>query len=174
MDRIIKNDYLVENLINDPLYEILKDGSIWTFKSRNGTIKSELRPIKLTRSNGYLGFCYNKVFILLHRIIYRKFIGNLFSNLVINHKDGKRDNNSLDNLELVTDSENARHSHRELNRKKTKFFGEANPRSKFKNSQIEEIRKSYASKTSNITDLSRLYDVSRITIRNIVLRKTYK
>ena len=173
MARILKNDHLIEQLINDALYQINEDGSIFTFKSGNGSIKPDLRPIRLTRSNGYVGFRYNGKFILLHRIMYRKFIGPLLPGLVINHKDGVRSNNSLTNLELVTDSQNTFHAHKILSRKKANLFGILNGRSKFKKNDVEEIRYKYNNKINNISQLSVAYNVSRITIRNIVRGITY-
>lgn len=173
MNRKNKNDYLIEALVLDPHYDIREDGSIWTYKSGNGTVKSFLRPVKFTRSNGYRGFCYKKTFILLHRIIYRKFIGLLTPGLVINHKDGVRDNNSLENLELVTYSENTLHAYRELPRNKPDMAGVKNHRAKFTKSQVDEIRKVFDNKLMNVSQLSKEYNVCELTMRNIVYRKTY-
>jgi len=174
MTRKIKNDHLIDQLVHDPLYQVCEDGSILTFKSGNGTIKNELRHIKLTRSNGYRGMRYKGVFILLHRIMYRKFVGQLSPSLVINHKDGVRDNNAVSNLELVTDSENTLHAHRELVRKEVKLFGTANPRSKFNVEEIRKIRNSYDSKIRSVSSLAIEYGVTSFTIRKIVKGITYK
>ena len=43
----------------------------------------------------------------VHRLVYRAFIGEIPNDMVIDHIDGNRDNNSLNNLRCVTRTENA-------------------------------------------------------------------
>lgn len=50
--------------------------------------------------------------ILLHRLVMLAFVGD--SNKEVNHKDGDKSNNCLQNLEYVTHSENQYHSYRVL------------------------------------------------------------
>lgn len=57
---------------------------------------------------------------LLHRLVMKAFIGE--SNLEVNHKDGNKDNNSLDNLEYVTHQENQLHAFRILKRAPAKSW----------------------------------------------------
>lgn len=173
MTRIARNDNLIESLIVDEMYDIRNDGTIWTFKSGNGTVKSTMRPISFTKSNGYLGFRYRNKFLLLHRIIYRKFVGKICPYMVINHKDGVRNNNSLENLELVSYSENNRHAYEVLKRESKKLYGTDNHQAKFTKDQVDEIRKNFDNKIMDISQLSKNYNVCRLTMRNIVSRKTY-
>ena len=46
----------------------------------------------------------------IHRLVAEAFIDNFDSNLVINHKDGNKQNNCVNNLEVVTQKENIKHS----------------------------------------------------------------
>lgn len=48
----------------------------------------------------------------VHRLLYEAFYGKIPEDLFINHIDGKKDNNELSNLELVTNSENIKHFHK--------------------------------------------------------------
>lgn len=48
--------------------------------------------------------------VLIHRIIAISFIPNPENKPCVNHKDGDKQNNNIDNLEWVTHSENTQHS----------------------------------------------------------------
>ena len=49
--------------------------------------------------------------VLVHRCVYECYNGNISDKLQINHIDSNRQNNCINNLELVTQSENAKHAH---------------------------------------------------------------
>lgn len=105
------NNFLIEKIIKDKNYKIYKNGKIKTLIGVNGK-KSSLNQwrynvIKKTR-NG-LSIKYKKKRILLHRIIYRKFIGKFKKNYVINHKNHNPYDNKIKNLEQISVSENNRH-----------------------------------------------------------------
>lgn len=50
--------------------------------------------------------------MMIHRLVMEAFCGK--SDLEVNHKDGNKNNNNIENLEYVTHSENMRHSYRIL------------------------------------------------------------
>lgn len=62
-------------------------------------------------SRGYLRIINTrtKKSIFIHREVAKLFIGN-YSDLVVNHKDGNKLNNRVDNLEWVTRADNSLHS----------------------------------------------------------------
>ena len=67
-----------------------------------------LKPIK--QNIGYLTVTLKGKIIHLHRLIAETFIPNPLAKPFINHKDGKKDNNTVDNLEWVTAKENSQHA----------------------------------------------------------------
>ena len=85
-----------------PNYFVNKDGRIVNERTRKILIPSE--------RNGYLriNFYYNHSNYKrsLHRVLYETFIGKIPDNMMVDHIDGNRSNNNIDNLRLVTQSEN--------------------------------------------------------------------
>jgi len=55
--------------------------------------------VKLTNESGSRN-------LYVHRLMYRTFVGDIPSNMEINHIDHNKENNSVDNLELLTHSDN--------------------------------------------------------------------
>lgn len=49
--------------------------------------------------------------VLAHRVIAQLFLDDFDSNLTVNHKDGNKFNNSVENLEMMTLEENLHHFH---------------------------------------------------------------
>lgn len=63
---------------------------------------------------GYLGVALNKNAIAryfkIHRLVANNFINNADNKKQINHKDGNKQNNKVENLEWVTNIENRKHA----------------------------------------------------------------
>ena len=47
----------------------------------------------------------------VHRAVYETFLGEIPKGKVINHIDGNKQNNSIDNLECITNAENTQHAY---------------------------------------------------------------
>lgn len=68
--------------------------------------KTTGRLIKGSERNGYRRFQYNNHMYSIHRLIYETFNGPIPENMCVDHIDGNRTNNALNNLRLVTQSDN--------------------------------------------------------------------
>ncbi|MGQ7392163.1 NUMOD4 domain-containing protein [Streptococcus suis] len=97
------------------LYQVSNFGRI---KSKHSKNTIEGRILKLTQNKrGYLQTIFFKnglrKNILVHRVVAKAFIPkeNDTDNLVVNHKDGNKINNCIENLEWVTQSQNVKHAY---------------------------------------------------------------
>jgi hypothetical protein len=125
-------------------YEASSLGRIRRATPANATKVGRVR--KLFEGGGYLRCSFfedGKVFCLsAHRVVWEAFHGPIPEGLQLNHKNGQKFDNRLDNLELCTASENKLHSYRVLGAKavNTPRRGEANNKAKLKASDIPRIR----------------------------------
>lgn len=95
----------------EKLYQANKYGQIRGIQRyKNGRILVEHK-----NSSGYSRVCLFKngkrYKPLVHKLIAITFIPNPENKPVINHKDGNKQNNCVDNLEWTTQSENVKHSY---------------------------------------------------------------
>lgn len=87
---------------NYPQYRINKNGEIINLKTNKYILGSN--------RNGYLRFSIGEKRYSIHRLVWEIFKGEIPENMVIDHMDGNRSNNKLENLKLTTQSENMRNA----------------------------------------------------------------
>lgn len=147
------------------LYEV----SNWGRIRRKGKLTE--RKLRLKR-NGYLIVDLYKdgkrLTCLVHRLVAETFLRNTDNKRTVNHIDGNKTNNNVDNLEWATDSEQTKHAYANGLRVPTK--GELNGRAKVTEAKVREIRELRATnrKTWTIGKLAKEYGVSKRTIENVV------
>ncbi|WBK39941.1 HNH endonuclease [PinkBerry-associated phage LS06-2018-MD08] len=103
----------------------------------------------------------------IHRLVAIAFIENLLNKETVNHKNGIKDDNRVENLEWMTYSENIKHAF-DTGLKSLK--GENHNQTKLKNEDIYYIRKS----KKTIKELCDIYNLSRKALENIINRKSWK
>jgi hypothetical protein len=111
----------------------------------------------------------------IHRIIALTFIPNPENLSQVNHIDGDKGNNRVENLEWTNNAANQKHAY--LNGLHIYPKGEAHPMAELTEEQVMEIR-SHLNCTpkfkGQLVELGDLYGVSNSTICDIKMRKTWR
>jgi len=158
-------------------YEIGSDGSIWS-NDYGRTGKRQQLKTSVDR-DGYLYiFLHNEKIVkkMIHRLVAESFLKQPTPNHQVNHKNGIRNDNRLENLEWVTPRENTLHGWRVNGRKQSqksieitskRVKGINNPNAKINYQIAEEIRnlKKSGKKTR---ELASIYNLSMEHINDIV------
>ena len=108
---------------------------------------------------------------LVHRLVAKAFVPNLYNKPEVNHKDGIKSNNYFGNLEWCTRSENAQHSF-STGLQKPKKSEDCNF-AKIKESDVLDIIKLSNIGMSN-ESISELFPINANSIRRIIKRETWK
>ena len=149
------------------------------FICKNGDVISHkfYRARKLVSSDdthGYLKVTLStngkRVIKKIHRLLAIAFIPNPKNYKCINHKDGNKRNNSLDNLEWCTYGHNMRHAFRN----KLIRSGEKHEWVKLRTKEVLEIKQKYGSSGISYTKLGQQYGVCGVTIGKIIRRENWK
>lgn len=152
-------------------YVITHEGKVYSYWTKLKKWKEQKpRP----HTNGYSRAMINLKDEYIHRIVAKCFIENPEGLTEVNHKDGNKKNNNVENLEWCTRSENNRHAFKTGLRSYEELKAMAKmpryTRRKLTSEQVREIRKSNKSDT----ELSRIYGLCRGAIYLIKKGKTYK
>jgi hypothetical protein len=107
----------------------------------------------------------------VHRLVALTFVPNPENKPQVNHKDGNKQNNNIDNLEWNTKKENIKHAHENglINRK-----GVKNSQSKLTEQQVLEIRELYSNGKYSSRQLAKEYGMNKSSISSVINRKTWK
>jgi len=101
----------------------------------------------------------------VHRLVARAFLSNYRPDLQVNHKNGIKTDNRLENLEMCTASENQRHAYKlGLNKSKQ---GENSCCAKLKNEEVIIIKKLLKEGVLSQRKIAKLYSISYSTIWKI-------
>ncbi len=114
---------------------------------------------------------YRKL-VPIHRLVALAFIPRVAGKNIVNHKNGVRFDNRVENLEWVTHSENLIHCWRVLGAKKPCVTGANNPRAILNETQVSQIRNEYLTMTG--PELAKKYGVSKGCISGVVSGRTWQ
>lgn len=106
----------------------------------------------------------NKV-IYIHTLVTEAFLGKKRKGLVVNHKDGNRNNNNIKNLEYCTQKENMIHA-RETGLT-TIQYGEDTSGAKLTEQQVLEIHELAINKTYTQKEIGKMYGIDGSQVSRI-------
>jgi hypothetical protein len=141
-------------------------------KQRPGVLAGSNNPAwnggKRIRPDGYTIIWTPNGERLEHRVVMEKHLGRpLKPEEVIHHRDGNKQNNNIENLQLMAQSEHACIHCSEMVKQREGNKGEQNPRAKLTKSQVKDIRNSNLS----CPQLGKIYGVHHSTIHRIKSKK---
>lgn len=157
------------------IYSISNFGDVRRDAGGQGAIANKiLKPVK--NKKGYLTVSLHKdkkhTSATIASLVAAAFIGPREINMTINHKDGCKTNNKVENLEYVTNLENMQHAWK-LGLQKPKI-GEKNGLAKLTENEVIKIRREYATGNVFQRPLARKYRVCQRTINMIVNNISWK
>lgn len=137
--------------------------------------KSVGRSLGYNLQNGYRAVTlydskHRRKTYLIHQLVAEAFIGRCPSGKDVNHKDGNKRNNRIENLEYVTPSENTIHAFKTglIIPARGSHIGSA----KLTNRQVRRIRFRYEHGAS-MSDIARRLNIGITTVSDIIKRRTW-
>lgn len=159
---------------NYSLYEASTNGEIKTFNWKGCGREAIIKPAK--DGSGYLRTMLKRDdgkmhTIKVHRIIAATFIDNPLNKAEVNHINGIKTDNRVENLEWVTKEENIKHwvSMGCIG----KLIGEDIGTSKLTSEQVKEIRSKFKPRVYTRKMLAEEYGVKDCTIKDIILKRSW-
>ena len=145
-----------------PNYFVNEQGEVFSTK-RGGIKKLKIHTRKIGYQTCVLGY--------VHRLVAETFIPNPDNRPEVNHKNGIKWDNRVENLEWVTKSENMNHA---ILNGLSNSIGETHYGAKLTEEQVIQIRELYATKKYTQRQLGKMYGVCFQHISKIVNNKQWK
>lgn len=145
--------------LND--YEITTKGEIINKKNRH-------KLIPQPNGKGYLRVSIGGQIKFVHRLVAEMYIPNPENKPQVNHKDGNKTNNCVENLEWVTNQENRAHARKNG----LQCCGENCKWAKLNWDKVRFIREN--KDTLSVNELKTMFGVSRTAIEWVIKGKSWK
>ena len=153
-----------------PRYEVSNEGELRNRKTlhvHKGCVdKGGYRQLCLKDASG------RSRSVLLHRLVAKAFIPNPENKPQVNHKDFNGLNNSVENLEWVTEQEN--HDHKMEHGRNVAPEGEGHGMAKLKESDVVDIYTLIKEGSLTQKEIARRYGISSSTVSHIKTGRLWK
>lgn len=167
---------IVEKKTDGDYYTITSDGKVKTSNWRNTGRVGVLKPA--IDHKGYLRvgimidgkLCTRK----LHRLVAIAFIPNPENKPQVNHINGIKTDNRVENLEWLTNKENANHAIKKGLFHSSAGWNKGLSNTKLTSIQVLEIRKKRETEKYTFKKLSEIYNISETNISRIIKRESWK
>lgn len=174
-----KREQLALALVGIGVFSVDEKGVIWRNFDGDTPITPRRADTGRSKKSGYRRMQFTvkgrRYAVPAHRIAWMvqnsRFIP---AGMEVNHKDGVKDNNTPENLELLTHTGNTLHSFRELGRKVKEQRGVKNTSAKLDEAKVLQIRRLCAEGRVTQRVIAEMFGVTQRTISEIQLRKTWK
>ena len=152
-----------------PNYFVNEQGDVFSTKS------GDIKKLKTAMGGRYLSVViwnnHKRKVMSVHRLVAETFIPNPDNRPEVNHKNGIKWDNRVENLEWVTKSENMNHA---ILNGLSNSIGETHYGAKLTEEQVIQIRELYATKKYTQRQLGKMYGVCFQHISKIVNNKQWK
>lgn len=161
------------------LYKISNLGRVkslerWIYNVNRKYLSKEkiLKPIKVGNYLGVqLSFKGKSEKFYIHRLVCEHFIIKIDGKTNVNHIDGNKENNVVDNLEWCNQSENNYHA---FNNGLINSVGEKHHYAIYSDDEVKELRKLYKTGKYKQSELANMFGMSKMTVHRIVKNKLRK
>jgi len=157
------------------MYDVSNKGNVRSWKNNRHGLAKIPRVLKIKpHSTGYRIATLStdgSHKIKVSRLVVIAFLENPHEKKCVNHIDGDKANDNLDNLEWATHSENNKHAFDTGLNKQHK--GEANKNSRLSEKDVLKIRGAWEKGEESMRSLGRKYKVSHTTISDIIHRRSW-
>ena len=141
-------------------YEITKDGNVIN-KHTGKRVKGS------NNRKGYLRLAVGGKFLFIHRLVAQKYLPNPHNYPQVNHKDGNKHNNAVENLEWTTNKKNRAHAVKHG----LHLSGEKCPWTKLKKEQVCYIRDHT---DISAVELAKMFGVAASTVGTVRQNRSWK
>lgn len=157
-----------------------KERFLWvSSKGRVGYERDDGKIYLYSQSLSRYGYktVFKKNKIRVHRLVVTAFLGEIPQGMVVNHINGKKDDNRIENLEIVTNKENVSHAINVLGQKHRGLFVKRGKDNKYSKPVIcYDLRGNFVSRFDSLSEASRHYNIRHGGIQQVCagIRETFK
>lgn len=159
-------------------YQVSNKGRVRSFRYKASKKGRRDNPVMLKpnkKKNGYVQYGLTKngatKTFTAHRLVAIAFLPNKDDKLQINHIDGIKHNNNVENLEWCTASHNRKHA---FKIGLSSMDGENHPQSKLTREDVLDIRNAYRLNCFTHQDIADAYGIGRKAVTKIINRQRWK